>query len=334
MSRQVAQIQEEGKRITMPKSSGRYATSPTEIPWDGWKDILARVARRFTEADISLRAAGVAFFTFFSIFPAIAAAVLLYGLFLDRETLRQHLATIQPQVPDQAFSIIDSRLEALLAQPQTGIGIGLAASLAIAFWSGSRGVGSLVTLMTKAQREEEERNFFVAAALSIGLTLAGIFGFAIAVFLVAAIPAAVAALPLPTYFETLALWLRWPILAVFIIGALIVLYKIAPDRKSAQLGWVWPGALLAGSLWLLLSIMFSIYVQNFGNYSATFGTLSAAVVLMLWLYYSIMVFAIGAVFNAEIEYQTRTDTTSGAPRPMGKRGAIVADTMPETAKRD
>lgn len=312
----------------MPENAGCFAVSPRQIPWQGWKSILPRIGSRFVEADISLRSAGVAFFTFFSIFPGLTAAVLVYGLFLDRETLRQHLATVEPLLPDAAFSIINTRLEALLAQPQTGLGIGLAVSLAIAFWSGSRGVGSLVTLLTIAHREKEERSFLSAALLSLGLTLAGIIGFAIAIILVAAIPAAAAALPLPDYFETLALWLRWPILLVFILGALMALYRLAPDRRAPAMRWLWPGAVAAAIVWVLLSVLFSIYVQNFGNYSATFGALSAAVVMMLWLYYSIMVFAMGAVLNAEIEYQTRTDTTAGLSRPVGDRGAVVADNMP------
>lgn len=309
---------------------GKYAETPFQIPLKGWWPIAKRVAVRFGKADISLRCAGVAFFTFFSIFPAIAASVLTYGLFLNRETLRTHLAAIEPFVPHQAFTIISDRLEALLSQPETGLGFGLVLALAIALWSGSRGVGSLVGLISEAYREDNKRSFLTSALLSIGLTLGGIVFLAVAIVTVAALPAVFLALPFGSSFEWLVLLLRWPLLFLFVMAALMVLYRLGPDRSNAQLVWLLPGALIATIGWLLLSALFSLYVENFGNYSATFGSLSVAVVTMLWLNYSILIFAVGALLNAEAEYQTRMDSTTGEPKPIGLRGAIVADTVPDT----
>ncbi len=308
---------------------GRYATSPFQIPWKGWVRVAKRMFARFGEADISLRCAGVAFFTFFSIFPAIAAAVLTYGLFLDRTLLRTHLDSIQPLIPPQAYTIISDRLDALLAQPEAGLGIGLVLSLGIALWSGSRGVGSLVGLISEAYREDDERNFIVSALLSVGLTVGGIIFLAVAILTVAALPALFLALPLGAYFEWLVLLLRWPLLFLFVMSALMVLYRLGPDRKDAKLVWLVPGAFVGTLGWLALSLGFSFYVQNFGNYSATFGSLSVAVVTMLWMYYSILVFASGAILNAEAEMQTRMDSTTGPPKPVGQRGAVVADQIPE-----
>ena len=308
---------------------GRYAQTPWQITWKGWKKIFWRSVSRFSEADISLRCAGVAFFTFFSIFPALAAGVLTYGLLLDRNTLRDHLASIQPLLPADAYNLIAERLESLLSQPETGLGIGLLFSLAIALWSGSRGVGSLVGLVSQTYRERDERNFLVSAALSLGLTFGGIICFAIAVFTVAALPALFLALPFGSVFETTVLWLRWPLLAAFVVLGLTVLYRLAPDRDAPSFVWLLPGALFAGLMWIGVSFGFSIYVEQFGNYSATFGSLSIAVVTMLWIYYSVTVFALGGVLNAEAELQTRVDTTTGSPKPLGQRGAVVADNLPE-----
>ncbi len=309
--------------------SGKYAESPFQIPLKGWWPIAKRVFARFGEADISLRCAGVAFFTFFSIFPAIAASVLTYGLFLDRETLRDHLAAIQSFVPPQAFTIISERLDALLSQPEAGLGFGLLAALAIALWSGSRGVGSLVGLISEAYREDDDRSFIVSALLSVGLTLGGIIFLAVAIVTVAALPAIFLALPLGEHFEWLVLLLRWPLLFLFVMAALMVLYRLGPDRSDARAVWLIPGAFVGTLGWVLLSILFSFYVENFGNYSATFGSLSVAIVTMLWLNYSILIFAMGAILNAEAEHQTRMDTTTGAPKPIGHRGAVVADHVPE-----
>ncbi len=311
--------------------TGKYAATPFQIPLKGWWPIVKRVFVRFNAADISLRCAGVAFYTFFSIFPAIAAGVLTYGLFLDRETLRDHLATIQSFVPPQAYTIISDRLEALLSQPETGLGFGLALALAIALWSGSRGVGSMVGLISEAYREDEKRSFVTTALLSVSLTLGGILFLTVAILSVAALPAIFLALPFGSSFEWLVLLLRWPLLFLFVMGALMVLYRLGPDRSDAQFIWLLPGAIVATIGWMLLSGLFSFYVENFGNYSATFGSLSVAIVTMLWLNYSILVFAIGAILNAEAEYQTRIDTTTGPPKPMGYRGAVVADHVPDTA---
>ncbi len=309
--------------------SGKYATSPFQISLKGWWPIVKRGVARFGEADISIRCAGVAFFTFFSIFPAIAAAVLTYGLFLDRSMLRTQLDTLQPFVPPEAFTIIAERLDALLSQPETGLGLGLVLALGIALWSGSRGVGSLVGLISEAYREHDNRSFIVSALLSIGLTFGGMVFLAVAILTVAALPAIFLALPFGASFEWFVLLLRWPLLFLFVMFALVVLYRLGPDRKDARLVWLVPGAAFGTIAWLLLSALFSFYVQNFGNYDATFGSLSVAIVTMLWLYYSILIFAVGAILNAEAEYQTRMDSTTGPPKPLGYRGAVVADEVPE-----
>lgn len=309
--------------------AGKYAETPFQIPLKGWWPILKRVYARFIEADISIRCAGVAFFTFFSIFPAIAASVLTYGLFLDRQVLRTHLGAIEPFLPPEAFTIISDRLDALLAQPETGLGLGLLFALAVALWSGSRGIGSLVGLMSEAYRENDKRSFIVSALLSIGLTVGGIVFLAVAIVTVAALPAIFLILPFGEFFERLVLLLRWPLLFLFVMAALMVLYRLGPDRKDAQLVWLVPGAFISTVGWVLLSLLFSFYVENFGNFSATFGSLSVAVVTMLWLNYTILIFTLGALLNAEAEYQTRIDTTVGAPKPMGLRGAVVADEVPK-----
>lgn len=308
---------------------GRYADRPAQIPWTGWKRILRRTFGMMSDADLSLRCAGVAFFTFLSIFPVLACFVLIYGLVSTPASLREQMVSLQQFVPASVYSVVQERLDALLDQPEIGLGIGLAISFVLALWSGSRGTNALVSTISSAYHETVERNFIKAAILSLGMTLGALVFLIGALFSIAAIPVILNALPVTALTETLALWARWPVLAIAVIISIAVLYRVAPHRESPRWKWVTPGALLATFLWLILSAAFSIYVEQFGNYSATFGSLSVAVVMMLWIYYSTMVVALGAALNAEIEHQTKVDTTIGPNAPMGERGAYVADNLPE-----
>ena len=299
------------------------------MPWPGWKSILKRIYTTMGDADLSLRSAGVAFFGFLSIFPVLACFVLIYGLVTSRGLLEQQLTSVQPFLPVAVFEILQERLDSLLSQPETGLGIGLLVSFAIALWSGSRGTSAMIGAVSSAYREHDDRSFLVNAFISLGMTLGGLFFLVVAIFAIAAIPVIVENLPFPLFFEQAALWVRWPVLALLVWIAIAVLFRFAPHRESARWRWITPGAVVATILWIALSALFSVYVENFGNYSATFGSLSVGVVMLLWMYYSTLIILFGASMNAELEHQTKIDTTTGPAVPMGERGAFVADHLPE-----
>src|SRR5688572_12463308 len=136
-------------------------------------------------------------------------------------------------------------------------------------------------------------------------------------------------LGLPEDVRRLASWLRWPILGIAFVIALAVLYRFAPSRDEPRWRWVSWGAVVATVLWLVGSALFSWYVSNFGSYNETYGSIGAVAVLMMWLWLSALIVLLGAELNAELEHQTRRDTTRGDDRPMGRRGAHVADTVGE-----
>ena len=341
MSREAArayydQQREREERDGHPKKSegeahyaaGRGADSPGEIPKRGWWAILKRTYQVMGDKDLGLMCAGVAFYGFLSIFPIVAAVVLIYGLVASPQTLQSQLEVLQPGIPEAAYNIIQERLTALLEQPQSSKGIGLLISLGLALWSGSRGTNALILAVGEAYHEDDDRNFVASAILSIVLTLGALVFIGVALAAIAIIPPILNNFQLGPTFETVVNWLRWPVLAVFVIAAIAVLYKLAPDRDDAQMKWLTPGAAVAAVLWMVLSVAFSIYVEYFGNYSATFGSLAGAVVMMFWIYYSVMVFVFGAALNGQMELQTQRDTTVGAHDPMGARGAFVADNTP------
>jgi membrane protein len=123
--------------------------------------------------------------------------------------------------------------------------------------------------------------------------------------------------------------LRWVLMVAVVIIGLAVVYRVAPDRDSPRFRWVSVGALVAAALWILGSAAFSLYVNFFGHYNKTYGTLAGVIVLMLWLYLSCYIVLLGAEINAESERQTAHDSTRGETMPMGQRGATAADTIAE-----
>ncbi|WMT88795.1 YihY/virulence factor BrkB family protein [Pelagibacterium sp. 26DY04] len=302
-----------------------YARRPIELKWSDWKQVLVRTGKTMIDMDTSLRCAGVAFFSFLSIFPSIAIVVLLVGLLADRSFLLDQLERLSFFMPDIAFAVIVDQLDKLLDQPPAGLGIGLAISIAIALWSGSRGVDALIYAASAAYYEKVRRSFFFAVLLSFIVTVLGAAFMITALALVAAIPILTGLSPIPGTGEQLALFLRWPVLMGLAVLAFSLLYRFTIDRRAAKARWIWPGAVLATLLWLGICLIFSLYVENFGQFEASFGSLAAAVVLLFWLYISAQIFVLGAAFNAEIELQTSIDTTIGPDKPMGSRGAYVAD---------
>ena len=275
--------------------------------------------------DTSLRCAGVAFFSFLSIFPAIAIVVFLVGIFAERSFLVEQISRMSYFMPDIALTVIVDQLDALLKQPSSGLGVGLAVSIAIALWSGSRGVDALIYAASAAYYEKVRRGFLISVLISFVVTVVASLFMIVSLALVAAIPIMTRLSPIPGTGEQLALLLRWPALMGLAVTAFALLYRFTIDRRAAKATWIWPGAVLASLLWLGACLLFSIYVENFGEFEATFGSLAAAVVLLFWLYISALIFVLGAALNAEIELKTARDTTIGPDRPMGKRGAYVAD---------
>ncbi len=278
-------------------------TAPAKHNWFGrWRDIaLATFQSFFLERDNAPRCAAVAFFGFLSFFPAIATVALIYGIVANRQMVADTIDTVGYVVPQMAQGIITEQLSMLAAQPPFTLGLGLLVTVPFALWSGSRGVDSLLYAMSRIRNEEPRRGFLKSLFYAIGLSIAGAVFVVLALLAVAGLPALI---PWPSGEEVMILALRWPVLLVLTVLVLAVLYRWGPDRHPRKFRHIWPGAVLASLLWLLAGAIFSIYVENWGHYEATFGSVSAAVVLLLWLYNSAQILVLGAAFNTEIE---RTD---------------------------
>ena len=304
---------------------GEYADRPREIPWRGWWQVLKRVWAELGNDRISIVAAGIAYYTLLSLFPAIAILIMLYGLVADTETVRQQVGNFGGVLPEEAYGILREQLERLARTTSSELGFGLLLSFVLAAWGASRAVQALMVAMNVAYEEEERRGIVRQNLVAIAITIGGVCFFALSVTAIAAVPAAVALLDLGPALTAALASLQWLVLAIAAILALAGVYRFAPCRASARFRWLTPGAVVATLLWLLSSLLFSFYVANFGSYNETFGSIGAVVVLLLWLYISAFAVCVGAEINAELERQTYRDSTTGPIRPIGRRGAHVAD---------
>lgn len=313
---------------------GSDAETPAGIPPRGWWQV---VRRAFTESgadNVSMLAGGVAFFAFLALFPALIAASTLYALFADPATVSRQVQDLAGALPQEAQPLVAGTLQSLTAPEGTTLGVGLAVSVLVALWTASGGTSNLMTAVNLAYDEEESRGFLRLRATALALTLGAIVFVLLALTLVAVVPVFIDALALGTVGTVAAQVVRWALLVGVVVTALAVVYRVAPDRDSPRFRWVSPGAVVATALWVLGSVAFSLYVNNFGSYNATYGALAGVVVLMLWLYLTAYIVLLGAEINAESERQTLRDTTRGEPEPMGRRRARAADTVAGRPGRD
>jgi membrane protein len=306
---------------------GRSASSPTEIPAKGWKDIFWRVYANISEHRVVSIAAGVTFFVLLAIFPAIAALVAIYGLVADPSTIGQHLNDLSSVLPGGASEIIGDQLQRLTSQPSSKLGFALLAGVGVSLWSANAGMKALFDALNVVYGEKEKRSFIRLNLVSLGFTLGSILLLMVAFSAIAVLPAMLGYLGLSNATGWLIEIGKWPVLLLFVAAAMSLVYREGPSRKKPQWRWVTWGSGFASIAWLIVSILFSWYASHFGSYNKTYGSLGAAIGLMTWMWLSFVVILLGAELDAEMEHQTARDTTTGASRPLGQRGAKVADTV-------
>lgn len=310
---------------------GRNAERPREIPAKGLKDVFWRVFAAVQEDRVMLVAGGVTFYLLLAIFPAMTALVSLYGFFADPASITDRLSFLNEFMPPEGLSIFFDQLRTLAGETRSALSFGLIFGLAIALWSANNGVKALFEAMNIAYGEEEKRSFIRLNLVSFAFTLGGLIGLIILVIGLGVIPAVIALVNLGGLAETVLTVLRWPVLLVVIACGITLLYRYGPSREQARLRWVTWGATLAAILWLVGSLGVSYYLSNIADYNATYGTLGALIGFLFWTWISAIIVILGAEVNAELEHQTARDSTTGPERPMGERGAYMADTLGETA---
>jgi membrane protein len=306
---------------------GREAEHPGEIPPRGWKDILWRAWAEISDQNLFLIAGGVTYAVLLALFPGLAALVSLYGLAFDTTQIEKQVAALSDVLPRQTQELLSQQLHSLVEGSSGALGFAAIVGLLLALWSASRGMSGLITAINIAYEEKERRSFLRFNLIAIGLTIGLVVGGILAIALIAVLPAAVQLLTVGSATKWLLLLVHWPLLIILVLAGLAVLYRFGPDRDKPQWRWVTPGAIAATVFWIVASVAFTVYVANFNSYDKTYGSLGGVVILLTWLYLSALMVLLGAVINAQSERQTRKDSTEGAPRAMGRRGAHAADTL-------
>lgn len=311
------------------KPRGQTATRPAEIPRRGWWDIARRLVWGIPADHLSVVAAGVAFFGLLAIFPAVVALISIAGVLLDPSDVASQLEVYVTMLPQEAAAIIKDQIVKVTGGDEKATGFAAILGLLLAVYGATRGMMTLMEGMNIAYGEKETRGFVALYATGVVLTMVIIVGLLTALVFVIVLPVISGFLGLSGAVETAITWLQWPVLAALAVLGLAVLYRFGPARANAKWRWISPGAVAATVLWMIGTIGFSIYTQNFGSYNETYGTLGGVIILLTWLWLSSFIVLAGAKLNAEIEHQTGRDTTTGPPKPMGERGAVKADSYPE-----
>jgi membrane protein len=308
---------------------GRDAETPAEIPAKGWKDIAWRVYEGVQNDRVLLVAAGVTFYALLALFPATAALVSLYGLFADPSTINEHLRLVSGFLPDGALEVIGDQVKRIASQKGT-LGITFIGTLALALWGANAGTKAIFDALNIIYKEREKRSFVALTLQSLLFTVGAIALMLVALAGIVVVPVMLKLLGIAQESGAALLsLLRWPLLYLLILFALACLYRYGPSRTEPQWRWVTWGSAIAGGIWIVGSLLLSWYVANFGTYNATYGSLGAVIGFMVWMWLSTIVVLVGAEINAEMEHQTAKDTTEGRPKPMGARGAKMADELGE-----
>jgi membrane protein len=313
---------------------GRHADAPTQIPPKGLKDVFWRLVSEIVADRVMLIAAGVTYYLLLASFPALGVLVSLYGFIADTTTLGAQIGFLSSVLPPGALDIVLSQLTTLTAQKTSTLSFAFVVSFLIALWSANGGVKALFDAMNVAYGETEKRSIVRLNLMSLAFTLGALAIATVLIFAIGVLPLALAFLHLDNSVELLAKWVRWPFLLVLVGIAIMMIYRYGPSREKAKLRWISWGAIFSTLCWMAASVLFSYYLSNFAHYNATYGTLGAVIGLMVWIWISVIIVIVGAELNAELEHQTISDTTTGAPKPLGERGAVMADTIGKASDQD
>jgi membrane protein len=237
----------------------------------------------------------------------------LAGLVMEPATVQTQLQGLSSFLPQEAAQIVIDQAVAVTGSQGGGLGLAAIFGVLVALYSASKGVTSLMDGLNVAFEVEEKRGlvryYLTAFALTIGLIL----GFLLIVAILAVLPAVLNLLQFGSLTQVLVGLLRWPILFAVLAVGLAILYRFAPSRGPVPWHWITPGAGAACVLWLVGSILFSIYVQNFGAYNETFGALGGVIVLLTWLWLSAFIVLMGAEVDSEIERQDKEAGNAAPP---------------------
>ena len=265
------------------------------------KSVVSHLSPRVREHNLTLVSAGVAFYAFLAFVPTLIAVVSVYGLVADPDDVQRQIDDVASALPEEVRDFLVFQLTQITEANRAGVSITLAVSIAVAVWSASGGMAALITGLHVAQEEEEPKSFVAKRGKALLLTLGAVLVLGAIVWLLAFLPAFIEENGLGDAGRIAFDILRWPVLAIVMVLALGLLYRLSVSTAEKPRGWrglITPGAIAGTALWLVVSVLFAFYTSNFSSYSKTYGTLATIVVVLLWLFLSALAVLIGAEVDA------------------------------------
>ncbi len=306
-----------------------FAQSDVDSPWKytakDWWAVTKRVFWAAQYDNVGVIAAGVAFFSLLAVFPLISAALSTFSYFANPSDVEGITNTVASLMPGQAYNILNNQVETVLSADTKKVSWGIVFSLGFALFSAGAGIRAMMRAMNVAYEEVESRNPLIFFLFGFLMTIGSLVFVWLSLFVIIGVPAALAYANLDGSAEIATRFLPWILLLTVFSFACGVMYRFGPSRRPARKRWIYPGIAFALFSWLTISFSFSKFVQTFGRYNEVFGGLASVIILLIWLWLTAMVVILGAEINSELERQTIADTTRGPARPLGKRGAVMAD---------
>jgi membrane protein len=291
--------------IPSQAGGGPDPDSPLQLRPTDWKDSVKRAVKEFKDDRATLTSAGMAFYWFLSIFPAMVAFIGMLGLFSASQTAVDSITgAVNSALPGEAARVLT---DAVNGRDAGGSLVATIVGVALALWSASAGMVGLQMGLDVAYDVKDDRKFLkkrlVAFELMVAMLVLGGVATALIVFGAPLGDALRDNLPFGSAFVVLWTVLRWTLGLAALTGLFATIYYLSPNRDTPKWVWVSPGGLLAASIWLVASLGFSFYVSSFGKYGETYGSLAGVVVLLLWLYLTALAVVLGGELNAELERQ-------------------------------
>jgi membrane protein len=263
------------------------------------KTIAGSLWKAAKDDNLTLVSAGVAFFFLLSIFPVLAAIVLIYGLVADPTQLQAD-STMAEILPAAAANSLQEQIEQISDSGKFA-GFGIFISILIALWSGSKGSLAMINALNIAFGEEETRSYLRVYLIALAFTVGSVSMVLVSLGLLIVLPQILSVMEARQFTSVVMELARWGLLATSFIIALACFLRFAPDRKASEWKWVSAGTITATALWLLVSFLFAFFLQNFGGLSNTFGAFGSVVFFLLWLHVTAFLALLGAELNVTLE---------------------------------
>ncbi|HZF93391.1 MAG TPA: YihY/virulence factor BrkB family protein [Allosphingosinicella sp.] len=305
--------------------------TPADLPPRAWKDILLATWKEAGDDDLTLVSAGVAFYAFLAFVPLLTAFVLSYGLIAEPSSVVAHMQGLTSVLPQNAAEIIGDQLKSMTETGGGQKGFGLLLAIGIALYGATKGAAAIMTALNIAYDVRETRSFIARTAMSFAMTAGGLLTLFLAIVAVAGSNALESFLPaLSGVTHILIKVLLWSLAAASVVLLLAIIYRYGPNRPNAPWRWITPGSAVAALAWLGATAGFGLYVSNFGNYNATYGSLGAVIVFLTWLYLSAYIVLLGAELNSEIE--RRAAEAAAARKRLADPAPATSPAQPQTLR--